>query len=304
MSRQAGADLPLRGNGCVAADFDLDGHTDLYVTTAGYNVPTDTYDALLWNNGDGTFTEGARRRRDRRARLARRRGRRRRERRRASRPVRRVVHRSQRSRARPRRASRRTTSPCATSSTSTTARTTERALDVPRGRTSGGHRAVRPSGTASARCSPTTTATDGSTSTSRTTPIRTSSTGTSRPGGPAATPGSASASKRSRRREASTIRTQAWGSPPPTSAATGGPTCFVTNSRGQLHAAYRSRPAARARAPRSRTHVPSVAAALGTHSTGWGASWADLDLDGDLDLALANGAIPSSTSRRTPSDVR
>ena len=51
---------PLRGNGCVAADFDLDGHTDLYVTTAGYNVATDGYDALLWNDGDGTFTEGAR----------------------------------------------------------------------------------------------------------------------------------------------------------------------------------------------------------------------------------------------------
>ena len=27
---------------------------------AGYNVPTDGYDALLWNDGDGTFTEGAR----------------------------------------------------------------------------------------------------------------------------------------------------------------------------------------------------------------------------------------------------
>jgi hypothetical protein len=45
------ADLDLRGNGCVAADFDLDGHTDLYVTTA-------TVGALLWNEGDGTFTEG------------------------------------------------------------------------------------------------------------------------------------------------------------------------------------------------------------------------------------------------------
>jgi hypothetical protein len=43
----------------VAADFNLDGHTDLYVTSAGYNVETDSWDALLWNNGDGTFTEGA-----------------------------------------------------------------------------------------------------------------------------------------------------------------------------------------------------------------------------------------------------
>ena len=59
VSRRAGADLQLRGNGCVAADFNGDGDTDLYVTTAGYNVPTDTYDALLWNDGDGTFSEGA-----------------------------------------------------------------------------------------------------------------------------------------------------------------------------------------------------------------------------------------------------
>ena len=53
VSRGSGADLSVRGNGCVAADFDLDGHMDLYVTTAAY-------DALLWNNGDGTFVEGAR----------------------------------------------------------------------------------------------------------------------------------------------------------------------------------------------------------------------------------------------------
>jgi ASPIC/UnbV protein/VCBS repeat protein len=52
VSAAAGAALAVRGNGCVAADFDLDGHTDLYVTTM-------SQDALLWNEGDGTFTEGA-----------------------------------------------------------------------------------------------------------------------------------------------------------------------------------------------------------------------------------------------------
>ena len=50
---RAHAGLAVRGEGCVAADFNGDGHTDLYVTTA-------VNDQLLWNNGDGTFTEGAR----------------------------------------------------------------------------------------------------------------------------------------------------------------------------------------------------------------------------------------------------
>ena len=53
VSRGSGADVSVRGNGCVAADFDLDGRTDLYVTAAGY-------DALLWNEGGGRFVEGAR----------------------------------------------------------------------------------------------------------------------------------------------------------------------------------------------------------------------------------------------------
>jgi len=52
VSAESGANLAVRGNGCIAADFDLDGNTDLYVTTARVN-------ALMWNNGDGTFTEGA-----------------------------------------------------------------------------------------------------------------------------------------------------------------------------------------------------------------------------------------------------
>jgi hypothetical protein len=52
VSDGSGADLAVRGNGCVATDFDLDGWTDLYVTTAGRG-------ALLLNEGDGTFAEGA-----------------------------------------------------------------------------------------------------------------------------------------------------------------------------------------------------------------------------------------------------
>jgi Na+-translocating ferredoxin:NAD+ oxidoreductase RnfD subunit len=53
VTRRTRTGLELRGEGCVAADLDGDGHTDLYVTTA-------VSDVLLWNNGNGTFTEGAR----------------------------------------------------------------------------------------------------------------------------------------------------------------------------------------------------------------------------------------------------
>ena len=53
VSRGSGADLAVKGDGCVAADFNGDGYTDLLVTTT-------TGIKLLWNNGNGTFTEGAR----------------------------------------------------------------------------------------------------------------------------------------------------------------------------------------------------------------------------------------------------
>jgi Na+-translocating ferredoxin:NAD+ oxidoreductase RnfD subunit len=53
VSVSSGAGRRVRGEGCVAADLNGDGRTDLFVTTA-------QSDELLWNNGDGTFTEGAR----------------------------------------------------------------------------------------------------------------------------------------------------------------------------------------------------------------------------------------------------
>lgn len=45
-----GAGVETRGNGCVAADLDLDGWTDLYVTTERENV-------LLWNDGGDRFVD-------------------------------------------------------------------------------------------------------------------------------------------------------------------------------------------------------------------------------------------------------
>ncbi len=50
VSVASGTDLAVRGNGCVSADFDQDGWVDIYVTTSRVNL-------LLQNNGDGSFTE-------------------------------------------------------------------------------------------------------------------------------------------------------------------------------------------------------------------------------------------------------
>ena len=51
VSAAANVDLAMRGTGCVAADFNLDGYVDLFVSADGPN-------AMLWNRGDGTFSEG------------------------------------------------------------------------------------------------------------------------------------------------------------------------------------------------------------------------------------------------------
>ena len=50
VSEGSGAGIPMRGNGCVAADFNLDGWTDIYVTTSRANL-------MLINRQDGTFEE-------------------------------------------------------------------------------------------------------------------------------------------------------------------------------------------------------------------------------------------------------
>ena len=74
---------------------------------------------------------------------------------------------------------------------------------------------------------------------------------------------------------------------------------FVTNSRGQLHAVYRSRagkPFADAR--------PDFVGSLGRTFTGWGVTWADLDNDGTPELAMANGAIPVTSLAKDAEPVR
>jgi hypothetical protein len=65
------------------------------------------------------------------------------------------------------------------------------------------------------------------------------------------------------------------------------PDLFVTNARRQVHAVFRSSPGG--------NELADVRGALGpafSGSTGWGVTWADLDLDADLDLVVVNGDIP------------
>jgi len=65
---------------------------------------------------------------------------------------------------------------------------------------------------------------------------------------------------------------------------------IVTNGRGQVHGVFKSNPP-----DENDPSYTDVRTELGPDfagSVGWGVDWTDLDLDGDLDLFIANGYIP------------
>jgi Na+-transporting NADH:ubiquinone oxidoreductase subunit NqrB len=73
---------------------------------------------------------------------------------------------------------------------------------------------------------------------------------------------------------------------------------FVSNSRGQTHAVYRA--GLRGFTDTRQSLVP----AFGRNLTGWGDSWVDLNNDGNLDLVLANGEIPVKNLARDARPVQ
>jgi hypothetical protein len=293
---EAGAALPIRGNGCVAADLDSDGHTDVYVTTAGYNVPTDGHDALLWNNGDGTFTEGARDAginaigwhagaavgdvngdelpdlfvasyTDPNGPLP------------ASaagfptnhQAVRDLLYLNQG----PDRAGR------------PTFREVARLAGIEKQRVGHGLGAVFTDFDRDGRLD-LYVANDADPNQLYV--------NVAQPGG------LGFRFEEVARREGVDDPNAGMGIAAADFSLDGRPDLLVTNSRKQLHAAYRSRTS---RSGRAFTDArPDIAAAFGTRSTGWGASWVDLNLDGDLDLVVANGAIPVLKLAKTPSACR
>ena len=116
---------------------------------------------------------------------------------------------------------------------------------------------------------------------------------------PPTRPGSASASKSRPRNPASPIRSQAWASRPATRTAH--LSLFVTNSRGEPSAAYRS---VAPGGPVFANARPSFDPALGSSFAGWGTSWVDLANSGRPDLVLTAGAIPVTNLAKDAEGMR
>ena len=286
VSSTTGAGLPLRGSGCVAADLNLDGHTDLFVTSAGYNVPTEGYDALLWNDGDGSFTEGAR----------------------AAGidamgwhtgaavgdvnvdglpdlfvagytdvnwPI-----------------------PASAAGFPTNHHAVRDLLYLNQGGAGNHGRSTfrevgKLAGLESERVGHGLGAVftdfdrDGRLDLYVANDADPNQLYENVP-----QPGDLGFRlEEVAKREGVDDPNAGMGIAAADVSQDGRVDLLVTNSRGQLHAAYRSRPSATS-GPSFADARPELATVLGTRSTGWGASWVDLDLDGDLDLVLANGAIP------------
>jgi Na+-translocating ferredoxin:NAD+ oxidoreductase RnfD subunit len=282
VSRGSGTDLAVRGSGCVAADFDLDGRTDLYITTA-------TFDALLWNEGNGRFVDGAR----------------------AAGidaygwhtaaavgdvnadglPDLFVAGYTDPNTPVPDRAG----GPFPTSHAAVRDR-----LYLNTGRAGNGHARFREvgqqSGIENARVEhglgAVFTDVDGD---GRVDLYVANDLDPNRLYRNAAWPGGVHADPvrlgfrfvETGRRDGVADRNAGMGVAAGDFSGDGRPDLFVTNSHGQLHGAFESRSTASFADAR-----PRFAGALDTTLAGWGVSWADLDLDGNLDLVVANGAIP------------
>jgi Na+-transporting NADH:ubiquinone oxidoreductase subunit NqrB len=295
VSRRAGADLQVRGNGCVAADFDLDGHTDVYVTTSGYNVATDGHDALLWNNGDGTFSEGAREagidmlgwhagaavgdvNGDGLPDLF-------------------VASYTD------------VNWPVASASGFPSNRLAVRdLLYLNEGSGKGGRPTFREvgklAGIERARVGHGLGAvfTDFDLDGRLDLYVANDTDPNQLYGNVRQSGGLGFRLDEVAKRAGVDDPNAGMGIAAADYNHDGHPDLLVTNARGQLHAAYRSRRAAAE--PSFADARSEIAAALGTRSTGWGASWVDLDLDGDLDVVVANGAIPVVDLKRSAQRVQ